>query len=91
MLKTFWSYAAGMKVLDCGCGVGGPMRTIASVSGAHVTGERARRGMQSHWSRCTCPHGTAISTFSCIWALVQLPRPRHMLGMSFSCKPSVSL
>jgi hypothetical protein len=29
---------AGMKVLDCGCGVGGPMRTIASVSGAHVTG-----------------------------------------------------
>eukprot|EP00882_Tetradesmus_deserticola_P023993 GHRQ01026197.1.p1 GENE.GHRQ01026197.1~~GHRQ01026197.1.p1 ORF type:complete len:183 (-),score=28.41 GHRQ01026197.1:187-735(-) len=28
----------GMKVLDCGCGVGGPMRTVASVSGAHVTG-----------------------------------------------------
>ncbi|KXZ48131.1 hypothetical protein GPECTOR_30g227 [Gonium pectorale] len=28
----------GMKVLDCGCGVGGPMRTIAAVSGAHVTG-----------------------------------------------------
>jgi hypothetical protein len=29
-----------MKVLDCGCGVGGPMRTIASVSGAHVTGKQ---------------------------------------------------
>lgn len=28
----------GMKCLDCGCGVGGPMRTIASTSGAHVTG-----------------------------------------------------
>jgi len=28
----------GMKCLDCGCGVGGPLRTIASVSGAHVTG-----------------------------------------------------
>ncbi|GLI58783.1 hypothetical protein VaNZ11_000539 [Volvox africanus] len=28
----------GMKALDCGCGVGGPMRTVASVSGAHVTG-----------------------------------------------------
>jgi 24-methylenesterol C-methyltransferase len=28
----------GMKCLDCGCGVGGPMRTIASVSGAHITG-----------------------------------------------------
>ena len=28
----------GMKCLDCGCGVGGPLRTIAAVSGAHVTG-----------------------------------------------------
>ncbi len=28
----------GMKALDCGCGVGGPLRTVASVSGAHVTG-----------------------------------------------------
>lgn len=28
----------GMKVLDAGCGVGGPMRTIACSSGANVTG-----------------------------------------------------
>lgn len=28
----------GYNVLDVGCGVGGPMRTIASTSGAHVTG-----------------------------------------------------
>jgi 24-methylenesterol C-methyltransferase len=28
----------GQKALDVGCGVGGPMRTIASTSGAHVTG-----------------------------------------------------
>lgn len=28
----------GMKALDCGCGVGGPMRTIAATSGAHITG-----------------------------------------------------
>jgi len=28
----------GTKCLDVGCGVGGPMRTIAAVSGAHVTG-----------------------------------------------------
>lgn len=28
----------GDKILDCGCGVGGPMRTIAAVSGAHVVG-----------------------------------------------------
>ncbi len=28
----------GTKALDVGCGVGGPMRTIASTSGSHVTG-----------------------------------------------------
>eukprot|EP00798_Chlamydomonas_sp_ICE-L_P031104 gene31104-6235_t len=28
----------GMHCVDCGCGVGGPMRTIAATSGAHVTG-----------------------------------------------------
>jgi sterol 24-C-methyltransferase len=41
----------GMKVLDMGCGVGGPMRNIARVSGADITGvtisphqiERGRR------------------------------------------------
>ena len=30
--------APGLKALDVGCGVGGPMRTIAAHSGAHVTG-----------------------------------------------------
>jgi len=42
---------AGMRVLDVGCGVGGPMRTIARFSGAHIVGlnnneyqiERGRR------------------------------------------------
>jgi sterol 24-C-methyltransferase len=41
----------GMKVLDVGCGVGGPMRTIARFSGSHIVGlnnneyqiERGRR------------------------------------------------
>lgn len=28
----------GHNILDCGCGVGGPMRTICAVSGAKVTG-----------------------------------------------------
>lgn len=28
----------GMKAIDIGCGVGGPLRTIARFSGAHVTG-----------------------------------------------------
>jgi 24-methylenesterol C-methyltransferase len=30
--------APGMKILDVGCGVGGPMRIIAASTGAHVTG-----------------------------------------------------
>ncbi|KIY98794.1 hypothetical protein MNEG_9170 [Monoraphidium neglectum] len=29
----------GDKVLDVGCGVGGPLREIALFSGAHITGE----------------------------------------------------
>lgn len=29
---------AGDKVLDLGCGVGGPLRRIAHLSGAHITG-----------------------------------------------------
>jgi hypothetical protein len=41
----------GMKILDVGCGVGGPMRIIAASTGAHITGltiseyqvERARK------------------------------------------------
>ena len=28
----------GMKVADLGCGVGGPLRSIASFSGADITG-----------------------------------------------------
>ncbi|KAI9348772.1 S-adenosyl-L-methionine-dependent methyltransferase [Zopfochytrium polystomum] len=28
----------GMRVLDCGCGVGGPLREIAKLTGAHITG-----------------------------------------------------
>ena len=28
----------GMKVLDVGCGVGGPMRAIAGSSGANIVG-----------------------------------------------------
>ena len=30
--------AKGAKILDCGCGVGGPARNIARFTGAHVTG-----------------------------------------------------
>jgi sterol 24-C-methyltransferase len=30
--------APGMRVLDAGCGVGGPMRSVARFSGAHVVG-----------------------------------------------------
>jgi sterol 24-C-methyltransferase len=57
---------SGMKVLDVGCGVGGPMRTIARFSGANVVGinnhkyqvERGRRynqaaGLAGHCSFIT--------------------------------------
>lgn len=37
-IATALNLKPGMKCLDVGCGVGGPMRTIAAVSGAHVTG-----------------------------------------------------
>ncbi|MBI5545258.1 MAG: methyltransferase domain-containing protein [Deltaproteobacteria bacterium] len=47
--------APGMRVLDVGCGVGGPMRTIARFSGAAITGvtispyqvQRARQHAES--------------------------------------------
>ncbi len=38
----------GDKVLDVGCGVGGPLREIALFSGAHITGEgRAALGQEA--------------------------------------------
>lgn len=37
-IATVLQARPGDKILDCGCGVGGPMRTIAAVSGASVTG-----------------------------------------------------
>ncbi|CAL8460594.1 g123 [Coccomyxa elongata] len=37
-LAALLKLGPGKKCLDVGCGVGGPMRTIASTSGAHVTG-----------------------------------------------------
>ena len=52
----------GMKCLDVGCGVGGPMRTIASTSGAKVTGitindyqvQRATYHNQKVRLQCSC-------------------------------------
>ena len=37
-LASILQLQPGKKCLDVGCGVGGPMRTIASTSGAEVTG-----------------------------------------------------
>ena len=37
-LAALLKLGPGKKCLDVGCGVGGPMRTIASTSGAEVTG-----------------------------------------------------
>ncbi|KAK9824254.1 hypothetical protein WJX72_008953 [[Myrmecia] bisecta] len=56
----------GLKCLDVGCGVGGPMRTIASVSGAHVTGLTIN---QYQVDRCT--HHNAKMGVSAIAKAVQ--------------------
>ena len=37
-LAALLALGPGLKCLDVGCGVGGPMRTIAATSGAEVTG-----------------------------------------------------
>ena len=63
--------SAGMKVLDVGCGVGGPMREIARHSGAHVVGlnnhayQLEKADEESHIkgqdSLCTLLHGDFMS------------------------------
>jgi ubiquinone/menaquinone biosynthesis C-methylase UbiE len=60
-----------MKAIDCGCGVGGPMRTIAKASGAHVTGitineyqvKRARAHNQNAGlaTQCTVVQGNFLA------------------------------
>ncbi|CAN8105596.1 unnamed protein product [Discula destructiva] len=43
-LAVALSLRPGMRVLDAGCGVGGPAREIAQLSGAHVTGVTINAG-----------------------------------------------
>jgi sterol 24-C-methyltransferase len=75
----------GMQVLDVGCGVGGPMRTIAQFSGAHVVGinnhkrqvERGKRYSQIAGLADRCSFITADfmsipvpdSTFDAVYAI----------------------
>eukprot|EP00958_Prasinococcus_capsulatus_P019416 scaffold2391_cov381-Prasinococcus_capsulatus_cf.AAC.9 len=55
----------GSKVLDVGCGIGGPLREIASFSGAHVTGlnnnaYQITRGTSRHSSLLDATTGDSI-------------------------------
>jgi sterol 24-C-methyltransferase len=75
----------GMRVLDVGCGVGGPMREIAHFSGAHVTGfnnnpyqiERSRKHTAQARLEHLCDHvqgdfmhmPIADGTFDAVYAI----------------------
>jgi len=47
----------GMKVLDIGCGVGGPAREIARFSGAHITGVNNNQFQVERATRYTAKAG----------------------------------
>ncbi len=83
-LARFAGIASGMHVLDVGCGIGGPARTLAEEFGCHVTGVdltaefvraaemlTARLGMQD---RCSFRLGSATALpcadaqFDCVWS-----------------------
>jgi len=69
-IATLCNLRPGMKALDCGCGVGGPMRTIAGFSGAEVVGitinkHQIKRGNYHNKrygldSLCKIVHGTFL-------------------------------
>ncbi|CAO3567770.1 unnamed protein product [Mortierella alpina] len=48
---------AGDRVLDIGCGVGGPAREIAHFTGAHITGLNINDYQISRARRCAIVHG----------------------------------
>jgi SAM-dependent methyltransferase len=71
LLAQDGGFHAGMRILDVGCGIGGPAMEIAEHSGAHVTGvnitpmqieiarvQAERRGMGD---RCTFVEGDAMN------------------------------
>lgn len=65
----------GSKVLDVGCGIGGPLREIALFSGASVTGttlERRTRG-SSHEPVANLP---ALTPANCWWLLLMAAASR---------------
>lgn len=88
---------AGMRALDVGCGVGGPMREIARYSGAHVVGlnnhayqvgkaEAINRNV-GHGALCTTLHGDFMSipapdaSFDAAYAIGATPHAPNRHGV----------
>jgi len=76
----------GTRALDVGCGVGGPMRTIASTSGGHVTGVTINdyqvKRAKYHNQRVSGPRGSAIrraplAVFACCQPTRSTTYSRH--------------
>jgi len=58
-LATVAGFGPGMHVLDLGCGVGGPLRTVARTSGARVTGINSNAGQVERAQRYNREAGLA--------------------------------
>lgn len=94
-LATFAALAAGLEVLDIGCGIGGPARTLAAEFGCRVTGIdlthefvraatmlTARLGMQAS---CRFQQGSATD-LPCAAATFDIAWSQNML-MNIADKP----
>jgi len=65
----------GAKLLDCGCGVGGPARNIAQFTGAHVTGITINHFQVQRGNTLTAQQGLSDSVKLIQGDFMKLPFP----------------